>query len=234
MDIGGKEDFMIEWSDDFSLDDALMDEQHKKIFALIKRVTLLVESMNTSEDITSAHKKDLKESLLILINYVSTHFKDEENYMAKIRFPLLKSHAKRHKELSLAVKDLLQFASDPNALAKELLKLAEIIVYDHILTDDLLVASFSKQAFGLNEIHQSLELYTKIKTYKGQGGNKTFTYICACRLKEIQIIDAIHEELQNGYIMRCPVCRCPYVYLGKKDDEVLLGLLQDFKNQAEK
>ena len=203
---------MIEWSDDFSLNNALMDEQHKKIFALVKKVTLLVESMD--KGVTKEHKVMLKESLLELIAYVNTHFKDEEEYLKKIKFVLLKDHAQSHKNLQKRVKELLNFANNPIELTKELLKVAETIAYEHILGEDLLAVSFSKKAFGLNEIHQSLELYTKIKMHKGQGSSKTYTYICVCRLKETQIIEAIHEELQNGFILRCPVCRCPYVYLG--------------------
>ena len=216
---------IIEWSDDFSLNDSLMDEQHKKIFALIKKASLLVEAMQNG--VTREHKIALKSALLELINYVNVHFKSEEEHLKHKHFPLMKEHTKCHRDLEKETKELLKYSNDPLNLAKELLRLAKVIAYDHILGEDLLAVSFLKKAVELNEIHQSLEIYTKIKISKGFSGEKTFTYICACPLKETQIIESIHNELQDNFMMRCPVCKCPYVYLGDKDE---LLTIKNLKN----
>lgn len=97
---------MIEWNDSFTLNNPLMDKQHKKIFALIKKISLLVQSMESN--IADEHKRALKVALIELVDYCKTHFRDEEEYLKRMNFPLLKDHEESHESLRRIIKDILK------------------------------------------------------------------------------------------------------------------------------
>jgi hemerythrin len=80
----------IEWNNNLSVNVEEIDAQHKK---LLRTVNKLYKS------ITVGAKGDIVgETLNGLTDYVTTHFKTEEDYFDKFNYSKASSHKKEHKE----------------------------------------------------------------------------------------------------------------------------------------
>ncbi len=82
---------VMNWREDFSVDIASVDKQHKKIIELINRL----------EDAASTHleAKTVDAVLSELLTYTRNHFKDEETLMQKYLYPGLETHRAEHEAL---------------------------------------------------------------------------------------------------------------------------------------
>jgi len=82
---------LLDWSLGLSVDVPEMDEQHKKLFALVN---------NLNEAMKQGRARD--ELVLVfdaLAHYTQMHFAAEERFMASIGYPHLAQHKKEHAEL---------------------------------------------------------------------------------------------------------------------------------------
>lgn len=79
----------FEWSDDLSVGVHEMDDQHKELIIKINKLVV-----DLSEDSPKAYQ-DFKD----LAGFVVQHFKDEEEFMAKIEYPGLDTHKVIHTQL---------------------------------------------------------------------------------------------------------------------------------------
>ena len=89
---------VFEWKDDYSVNIAAMDEQHKKLVALLNDLDLAVESGKDEEALTTTFDG--------LMDYVLTHFKSEEELMKKYDYPHIEDHRQAHIGLTLKVVEL--------------------------------------------------------------------------------------------------------------------------------
>ena len=80
----------VEWDDSFSVDVPLMDEQHKKLVAMINDLFHRCVSGSTSANLTFAMA--VKEAA----NYAKIHFRTEEEYLEKAGYPGLDEQRKEH------------------------------------------------------------------------------------------------------------------------------------------
>ena len=115
---GVESDDLIEWGPSYMLGVHVIDEQHKKLVALVNK---LHKARMQGEDLKSMGKIFDE-----LIQYTGSHFADEENLQAKAGYPDLENHKKVHKELvrkvvgygeelksgKLQAADLMRFLSD--------------------------------------------------------------------------------------------------------------------------
>ncbi len=86
------------WNQDlYSVGVKTLDEQHKKLVALINT---LFDAMKIGKGSTVVGK-----TLDELIEYTKVHFHDEEEHMAKCNYPELSSHKKLHGKL---IQDVLK------------------------------------------------------------------------------------------------------------------------------
>ena len=79
------------WCDEYSIDNPMIDEQHKKLFELAGAVEDIAEH--------AVSKRKVKELLSDFFHYMRDHFSDEEKYMESINYPELEPHRKIHKEI---------------------------------------------------------------------------------------------------------------------------------------
>ncbi|HOY63739.1 MAG TPA: bacteriohemerythrin [bacterium] len=84
---------VFEWRDEFSVNVALMDEQHKKLISLIELMDLETKSGKDTGIVAEIMDE--------VIEYVKTHFAAEEKLMADNKYQDLDNHRKIHIELSL-------------------------------------------------------------------------------------------------------------------------------------
>lgn len=90
---------LITWSDTLSVNIKEIDEQHKKLIAMIN-------DLNSA--MGSGKGKDIMGSLLTnLVDYTKTHFKYEEGLMEKNAYPGYLSHKPLHDALTKQVVDLM-------------------------------------------------------------------------------------------------------------------------------
>ncbi len=84
------------WSDDLSVGVDVLDQHHKRLFALVEEIP------PASESGLDAVAKVLAE----LTDYVHYHFAEEEGMMEQSGFPFLDLHRHSHQTIALRVADM--------------------------------------------------------------------------------------------------------------------------------
>lgn len=79
---------MIEWEDKYSVGVSIIDEEHKKLIDIINNVIAAKQHNN--------NQNELLKTLNEMVEYANTHFKTEETYMIKFRYPEYQYHKEEH------------------------------------------------------------------------------------------------------------------------------------------
>jgi len=104
----------IEWSDDWTLDHAEIDEQHKTLVGILNQLI--------SRDAT------VNKTINELIEYAAIHFADEENFMVNAAYPEFDLHRKEHKDFTKTLLDLsFQITTVEGGPPEEMEQLIEIL-----------------------------------------------------------------------------------------------------------
>ena len=126
---------LITWSDKYSVNNSLMDSQHKKLIALIN-------------ELNSAMKEGKGKLILHkifdgLINYTKYHFSNEEQLMKKANYPGLIEHQQIHKDLTKQVIDLQEkYLTDSNLVTFETMGFLKNWLLNHIEGTDKKYSKF--------------------------------------------------------------------------------------------
>jgi hemerythrin len=117
-----KSPFVVEWRDGFSIHIAQIDREHRHLFQLVKRL-----------DVSTAD-----ETVDELLDYVVTHFSNEQKLMEDSRYPGFAQHLKLHEQFGVSVAEFLG-ASDAwtDERVHELRRFLNKWLIGHILTHDL-------------------------------------------------------------------------------------------------
>jgi len=129
----------INWRDKMSVDDGVIDQDHKHLIDIINRFE------NTAKDGLSLD--EALEILYALKFYASTHFHREERLQVLIEFPFCDAHKKEHQELLEALDDIItdvKFSNDDShtKIARDTAVLLRDWLVDHILQSDLRMRPF--------------------------------------------------------------------------------------------
>ncbi|HLD22798.1 MAG TPA: hemerythrin family protein [Sulfuricurvum sp.] len=119
----------LEWSEEYRLGIAAIDEQHQRLFDIVGRITALDSATST--------KEELRAILGELSSYMREHFNDEEAYMSRIGFPEFEYHRKLHTEI---IEFVNASVTNSPTLAMIRTKLKFIIkkaLIDHIVIEDM-------------------------------------------------------------------------------------------------
>lgn len=120
---------LIKWKEDFSVGDAEIDTQHKRLVALINE---LHDAMRVGKG-----KEVMDKVLDELIVYTQTHFRHEEKLMQSHGYNELASHTAEHHKLTQQVLDFQrQFRAGKVALTLPLMNFLKEWLTTHILTVD--------------------------------------------------------------------------------------------------
>ena len=84
---------MIEWEDKHSVGVSIIDEEHKKLFDIINKV-IVAKQHNDNQN-------ELLEILNEMVEFANTHFKTEETYMIKFKYPEYQYHKEEHLDFSI-------------------------------------------------------------------------------------------------------------------------------------
>lgn len=88
---------LITWNDNYSVNVAEIDNQHKEIIRIINELYVSIvegKSRNTMDKIF----KDLTE-------YATNHFKTEEDYFDKFNYPESSFHKQQHKDIAKKIEE---------------------------------------------------------------------------------------------------------------------------------
>jgi len=130
------------WSDTFSVGVAVIDEQHKELFA---RTNRLLEACQEGKG-----KEAVRETLAFLGEYVRTHFATEEKLMVQYGYPGFAAHRKLHEGFTEAFLGL-QKEAERNvgvALVTQVNKTVVDWWVNHILKVDRELGAFLRTKMG--------------------------------------------------------------------------------------
>ena len=115
----------IQWSDNLSVGNIQMDNQHKKLVAMIND---LHDAMSHGKG-TEVIGKIIND----LTNYTVVHFQDEERLMATAGFPDLDAHTIIHEQFVKKVAQVKKdFQSGRTAISVEIITFLKNWLTDHI------------------------------------------------------------------------------------------------------
>lgn len=119
----------IEWDPSLAMGHPVIDEQHRRLIAM-------VSALGTQSEAGAG------QALQAAIDYAASHFRAEEELMARADYPYLPGHRAAHKELT---RTLLAYAADYAREGGDLYNFRHLMfrwVRDHILDDDRRFAVF--------------------------------------------------------------------------------------------
>lgn len=127
------------WDEKYSVNVDTLDEQHKHLFDIVKRLYIALED------------KDDRIALALVINdlvkYSKEHFIEEERYLIRNQYPNYEAHKKQHDVFMTKIE---QFAADYNSgrylLHFDILLFLKNWVLQHILVADKHFGDYIKSA----------------------------------------------------------------------------------------
>ncbi len=127
--------FVVEWRDGFKIDVPQVDREHKHLFALVKQLDL----------------STVDETLDELLEYVVTHFSNEQQLMEDSGYPGFDGHLKLHEDFSATVADFLSASDSWNEdRIQQLRKFLNKWLIGHIMTHDLRFGNWYRDHHGDN------------------------------------------------------------------------------------
>jgi hemerythrin len=126
------------WDDSLKTGNALIDEQHKQLFAALGN---LIKISNEGRN------DELKKSLDFLNDYTIKHFFDEEQLQQKFKYPDYPNHKKLHENFKALVRELSHkwiMGGASEALTNEVkLKIGDWLI-SHIKGQDIKLGAYIK------------------------------------------------------------------------------------------
>ncbi len=122
---------LMAWEEKYSVHVPMIDEQHKKLFALINQ---LHESMSKGK------ANDVMGRVIAeLVSYTKTHFAAEEKMLQSKNYPDLKAHqAQHHKFVEKVEQFQKEFAGGKMTVSNEVISFLRDWLTGHILKTDKL------------------------------------------------------------------------------------------------
>jgi len=129
----------INWSEDFSVGDNSIDEQHKKIISLINQ---LIEYHTDS-----ANREIIAKVMNELVEYSQFHLNYEEKLLEELQYPELSQHKELHLKYLNGVSDLSSeiWGFDHKEITHRVLKFLKEWWSNHILKEDMQYKAFLKK-----------------------------------------------------------------------------------------
>jgi len=128
------------WKDSYKIEIKKFDEQHKKLFSLLGELYALDET-NNPDDI----KIKLRKILYNFINYMQTHFEEEEEYMLSIGFTNYNEHKQEHERIMALLSKVIQTPANLNVIKSKMRIVAKRALIEHITHQDVKISLFLLQ-----------------------------------------------------------------------------------------
>lgn len=119
----------ITWSDTFSVGVVELDDQHKRLVAMINRLI--------DEQKTLTRPETIAELITDMTDYALEHFRAEEYLMAEYGYEGKEVHVQVHEDFIRKTQEFMAAPAGPNILSKALLEFLKSWLIDHILNEDM-------------------------------------------------------------------------------------------------
>ena len=130
-----KTPFVVGWRDGFMINIPQVDREHKHLFDLVRRLELSTVSATVDE----------------LLDYVVTHFTNEQKLMEDSNYPGFPAHLRLHEEFAASVADFLGGGDDWNEdRVQEMRRFLNKWLIGHIMTHDLRFGNWYREHHGTN------------------------------------------------------------------------------------
>ncbi|GML86822.1 bacteriohemerythrin [Campylobacter jejuni] len=184
------------WDKTFSVHNAKIDEQHKKLFELAGKVEYLIDK--------PVYKDEIKNLLAEFFNYMKDHFYEEERYMELIKYPDIETHKKIHKHIIQSMIELIKNIKSTNDLKEKLYLAVKKWLLEHILYEDMKVEQYRRSSLASED--------DKEVSFEEEGDeeleNAVYLYICKCSGAIHDVPFGIHEKIKlQGKKFKCKNCR---------------------------
>lgn len=129
------------WLKSYETGNELIDNGHKEFFEILNKSFVEVDDMKREQKI--------KNVLNHLYDFVKSYFKKEELYMKEIAYPDYKEHVKLHSEIIEHCNDLVLEVNrmEDSLFEKELAKMIDIVLIEHILKEDSKIVVWEKNVY---------------------------------------------------------------------------------------
>ncbi|EAK7319842.1 bacteriohemerythrin, partial [Campylobacter jejuni] len=184
------------WDKTFSVHNAKIDEQHKKLFELAGKVEYLIDK--------PVYKDEIKNLLAEFFNYMKDHFYEEERYMELIKYPDIETHKKIHKHIIQSMIELIKNIKSTNDLKEKLYLAVKKWLLEHMLYEDMKVEQYRRSSLASED--------DKEVSFEEEGDeeleNAVYLYICKCSGAIHDVPFGIHEKIKlQGKKFKCKKCR---------------------------
>lgn len=142
---GKKAPFVIKWRDGFKINISQIDDEHQHLFILVEALDLQIVEKTIEE----------------LLDYVVTHFSNEQALMERSGYPAFDQHLKLHEEFGAHVAEFLG-SGEPwtEERVQELRRFLNKWLIGHIMTHDLRFGKWYAEHHCENVPHgQSIEVH---------------------------------------------------------------------------
>ena len=130
----------FEWSPDLETGHAVIDEQHRSLFALANRLDECVACEADDADLVG-------DAIYRLNDYVIEHFADEEALMAQSEYPRSVTHRSEHEHLSADTMRLMAaYFNGEEVAATRIAPFVTLWLQNHIRDEDMRFVRFLRQA----------------------------------------------------------------------------------------
>ncbi len=126
---------LVAWNEIYSVQIQRFDSQHKLLFKIINRLNDAMLSSNNQRAMAGALNE--------LVEYLKTHFTDEESAMVKFAYPGYDRHSAEHKHFTQQMLDFRQkFVAGKVTVSQEMMQFITTWLKQHILRTDRAYSSF--------------------------------------------------------------------------------------------
>lgn len=120
---------LIEWTDNLSIDNDLIDKQHKKLIDLINDLYVAFLKGEANDNLNGIIKE--------LAEYTVSHFKTEERFFDQIDFPEVEEHKKEHADfVDKVVEFSTKLETGEVSLSYDVMNFLRDWLKNHILVTD--------------------------------------------------------------------------------------------------
>ncbi|KAA6225041.1 MULTISPECIES: bacteriohemerythrin [unclassified Campylobacter] len=197
------------WDDSYSVHNAKIDEQHKKLFDLAGKVEYMFDK--------PIYKEDIKVVLSEFFNYMKDHFHDEEKYMQLISYPELEQHRIIHKEIIQSMINLIKTIKSTNDLKEKLYVVAKKWLLEHILYEDMKIEQWRRESLSTEE-NEDIS-FEETRDQKDDE-NAVYLYVCECVGLIHDVPFGIHQKIQlKGTKFKCKKCKEAIRFFRKQEED---------------
>jgi len=130
---------IFEWNPDWETGNERIDKQHRELFRQMERLLLSLTEGGVTEEV--------ERTLLLLGDYIATHFNTEEALMLEQGYPGRARHMAVHGELRRKVEALVvEYQLDSSAISASVLDFLVTWLKEHLAGEDHLMAAFLREA----------------------------------------------------------------------------------------